>query len=231
MEYKYKLLKATVDSVCNNLIIDAKLDDGQKIVAFCGSPSIAEQCKKGGVIWIKRTTNPHRIVKFNVAFIEIDGALIFANPKYDKSLFLEAFENDLLDEFDKYDECTVIDDGETSLGADFVLSNKHDDKCFVYATSIYQKRDSYAVFPHTINFFEMRVFEELMNRKEQGHEAYVFLIVPREDCIDAKFVWDISTLASGAVYKAAQSGVKFICYGCSVKKDRIEIDHKLDILY
>ena len=77
----------------------------------------------------------------------------------------------------------------------------------------------------------MKVFEELLNRKKQGAEVYVFLIVPREDCIDAKFVWDISTLASGAVYNAAQNGINFICYSCSVTKDKIEIDHKLDILY
>ncbi len=231
MEYKYKLLRASVDAVCNNLLIDAKLEDGQKIVAFCGAPNVAGQCKKGTTVWLKRTSNPHRIVRYNVAFVEVDGTLVFANPKYDKTLFLEAFENDILKEFDKYEDCTILENSEKFSGVDFILSNSKGEKCFVYASSIYLKRDSYAVFPHTINFFEMKVFEELMRKTEQGHETYVFLIVPREDCFDAKFVWDISTLASGAVYKAAQSGVKFICYGCSVKKDSIEIDHKLDILY
>lgn len=231
MEYNYKLLKAKVDNVCNNLLIDASLEDGQKVVAFCGAPNIAEQCSKGCTIWIKRTTNPYRVVKYNVAFIETDGTLVFANPKYDKTLFLEAFENDLLEDFENYDKCMIIEDSEASLGIDFILSNQKEEKCFVYVSSIYIKRDSYAVFPHTINFFEMKIFEELMRKKEQGHEAYVVLLVPREDCIDAKFVWDISTLASGAVYKAAQAGVKFVCYSCSVKKKNIEIDHKLDILY
>ena len=46
----------------------------------------------------------------------------------------------------------------------------------------------------------MKVFEELIKRKKQGHEACVFLIVPRNDCLNARFVWDISSLASGAVY-------------------------------
>lgn len=230
MEYKYKLIKATVESVCNNIIIDAKLDDGQKITAFCGAPNIALQCTEGTVIWLKRTSNLARLVKYNVAFIEVNGTLIFANPKYDKQLFLEAFENDILEEFDKYDECAQLND-EFDEGIDFMLSNSFGDKCFVYATSIYSKRDAYAVFPHTINFFEMKVFEELLNRKKQGAEVYVFLIVPREDCIDAKFVWDISTLASGAVYDAAQNGINFICYACNVSKDKIEIDHKLDILF
>ena len=231
MEYEYKLLKAKVDSVCNNLLIDASLEDGQKVTAFCGAPNIAKQCSKNSTIWIKRTTNPYRIVKYNVAFIEADGTLIFANPKYDKTLFLEAFENDLMEDFDKYDECTVIENNESNLDVDFILSNKKEEKCFVYVTSICVKRDSYAVFPHTINFFEMKIFEELMHKIEQGHEACVFLVVPRNDCMDAKFVWDISTLASGAVYKAAQAGVKFVCYACNVAKNKVEIDHKLDILY
>ena len=231
MEYKYKLLKATVDDVCNNLLIDASLEDGQKVVAFCGSHNVAEQCSKGSIIWIKRTTNPHRIVKYNVAFVETDSTLIFANPKYNRNLFLEAFENDLLEEFEKYEKCEAIDDDEDTLGVDFILSNHSGERCFAYVTSIYMKRDSYAVFPHDINFFEMKIFEELAHKKKQGDEACVFIIVPREDCVDAKFVWDISTLASSAVYKAAQDGVKFICYSCNVKKDKVEIDNKLDILY
>jgi DNA-binding sugar fermentation-stimulating protein len=161
----------------------------------------------------------------------IDDALVFANPKYDKLLFLEAFENDILVEFDKYEECLALETEGKYCGIDFELSNSKGEKCYVYATSIYLKRDMYAVFPHTINFFEMKVFEELIKRKEQGAEVCVFLIVPRDDCLDAKFVWDISSLASGAVYNAAQNGINFVCYGCNVSKNKIEVDHKLDILY
>lgn len=231
MEYKYKLLKASVEGVCNNLLVDAKLDDGQKVVAFCGAPSIAKQCKEGTTIWLKRTSSPTRLVKYNVSFIEVGETLIFANPKYDKQLFLEAFENDVIKEFEKYDECLSLENNEDNNGIDFELSNSTGEKCFVYASSIYMKRDAYAVFPHTINFFEMKVFEEMLRRKKQGAEVCVFLIVPREDCADAKFVWDISTLASGAVYNAAQNGINFICYGCNVDKSHIEIGYKLDILY
>lgn len=231
MEYKYKLLKAYVESVCNNLIIDAKLEDGQKVTAFCGAPNIAQQCTVGTTIWLKRTSNTHRLVKYNVAFIETDGSLVFANPKYDKSLFTEAFENDIIEEFDKYDEYISLESEGKYSGIDFELSNSKGEKCYVYATSIYSKRNSDAVFPHTINFFEMKVFEELTKRKKQGAEAYVFLIVPRDDCLNAKFVWDISSLASGAVYNAAQNGITFICYSCTVSKTLIKIDHKLNILY
>lgn len=231
LEYNYKLLKAYTENVCNNLIIDARLDDGQKVTAFCGAPNIANQCQEGTVIWLKRTSNPNRLVKYNVAFIEINDTLIFANPKYDKQLFVEAFENDILEEFDKYDVCLPLGDNKDAKGIDFELSNSNGDKCYVYASSIYLKRDAYAVFPHTINFFEMKIFEEMLNRKKQGADVCVFIIVPREDCSSAKFVWDISTLASGAVYNAAQGGVKFICYSCNVSKNLIEIDHKLDILY
>lgn len=231
MEYNYKLLKAYTESVCNNLIVDAKLEDGQKVTAFCGAPNIAEQCKEGRVIWLKRTSNTSRLVKYNVAFVEIDGSLVFANPKYDKILFTEAFENDLINEFDKYDEYLALETEGKYCGIDFELSNSKGEKCYVYATSIYSKRNADAVFPHTINFFEMKVFEELIKRKKQGHEACVFLIVPRNDCLNARFVWDISSLASGAVYNAAQNGINFICYSCNVSKNLIEIDHKLDILY
>ena len=71
----------------------------------------------------------------------------------------------------------------------------------------------------------------MMKIKKRGIDVCVFLIAPREDCLDAKFIWDMDSLASGAVYNAAQNGIEFICYGCNIKKNCIEVDHKMNIVY
>lgn len=231
MEYNYKLLTAEVTEVHNNLIADAKLKDTQVVSAFCGAVEIAEMCKSGTKIWIKRTSNPRRLVKYNISFVETDCGMIFANPKYNRQLFQEAFDKGIITDFAQYKYCKPLNENDNANGIDFELSNDAKQKCFVFVTSIYDKSGEYAVFPHAINFFEMKIFEEMNKHQQNGDEVCVFMIAPREDCLSAKFVWNINALAAASTFEAAKNGVKFLCYGCKTSKNRIEIDRKMEILY
>ena len=65
MNYNYKLLSAEVVGAYNKIIIDARLDDGQVVAAFCGAPDIAGMCSPGTRLWLKRTSRTKRLVKYN----------------------------------------------------------------------------------------------------------------------------------------------------------------------
>lgn len=231
MEYKYKLLPATVISVCNNLIVDAKLEDSQVVSAFCAAVEVADLCREGIRVWLKRSSIPKRLVKYNVAFVETPAGIVFANPKYSRQLFQEAFEQKSIVDLIDYDECISLGEDDNSKGIDFELKAKNGRSSFVFVTSIYDKIDGCAAFPHAINFFEMKMFDEMMRRKRMGADVYVFMIVPRNDCVQAKFVWHLDALAAASIFEAAKNGVKFLCYGCKVEKKQIEIDRKMEILY
>ena len=68
MDYNHKLLNAEVVDVYNKLIIDAKLDNGKIVPAFCSAPEIADMCKPGIKLLLKRTSRPKRLVKYNISF-------------------------------------------------------------------------------------------------------------------------------------------------------------------
>ncbi len=231
MEYNYKLLTAEVIEVCNNLIIDAKLEDSQQVAAFCGAVEVAKMCKPGMRLLLKRTSNSKRLVKYNVAFIETESGIVFANPKYNRQLFQEAFENNVLDDFAEYNTCIPLNINDNVSGIDFELRSDDGKKCFVFVTSLYEKQEGYAVFPQAINFFEMKILEEMKKHQKNGDDVCIFMIVPRDDCISAKFVWNLNALAAASTFEAAKNGIKFLCYGCNVAKNHIEISRKMEILY
>ena len=231
MEYNYKLLKAEVEQVYNKLIVDAKTGDGKSVTAFCPAMEIAEVCKKGMKIWLKKTSLQDRLIKYNVAFVETSDGVVFANPKYNRQLFQEAFAKGILSDFDGYDKCNPLGAQDNAKGLDFELVAENGEKCFVFVTSIYDKIEGCAAFPHAINFFEMQMFSEMQRLKLSGHKVCVFMIAPRSDCVNAKFVWSLDAVAAAAIFEAAKNGVNFLCYGCKIEKNNIEINRKMDILY
>ena len=231
MDYNYKLLAAKTEKVYNNLIIDATLENGQKVSAFCGALEIASICKKGTKIWLKRTSRKNRLIKYNVSFVEAPEGLIFANPRYSRTLFKEAFEQGLLPELGGYTVCTPLKPKDNNNGLDFELKAPDGHTAFVFVTSLYLKQDGCAVFPNAINFFELKMLDEMAKCRANGAKTYVFMIAPRQDCANAKFVWNLNPQAAASMFDAAKNGLNFLCYGCNLELNEIKIGPKLEILY
>ncbi len=231
MEYNHELVPAEVVSVYNNLIVDVCLKDGQTAAAFCGAVEIASICKPKMRVWLKRTSLANRLVPYNIAFVKTPEGMVFANPKYNRLLFIEAFEKGLLSDLTEYTKLKPLGVKDNINGMDFELSTPQGKKAFVFVTAVYDKMDGCAVFPHSTNFFEIKMLEHMSRKKRDGAEAYIFMIVPREDCVSAKFVWTLDPPAAAALFEAAKNGLNFLCYGCKVNKNRIEIDRKMEILY
>lgn len=231
VDYNYKLLPAEVVRVYNKIIVDARLDNGDVVAAFCGAPEIAEMCVSGSRLWLKRTSRGKRLVKYNISFVQTPEGLVFANPRYNRQLFQEAFHNGVLADFKEYSSCKLLSTDENVNGLDFELTNDAGKKCFVFVVPLYSKKDGCVVFPRNISFFEMKMIEEMKRRKQNGADTYVFMIVPREDCCSAKFIWSADTQGAALVFEAAENGLNFLCYGCKIAKNRIEITHKLNIVY
>lgn len=218
-------------SVCNNLIVDATLEDGQMVTAFCGAIEVAGMCKPNTPILLKRTSNTSRLIKYNVSFVKTSEGTIFANPKYNRKLFEEAFEKGLITDLKNYTNCRSLGERTKTNGLDFELTDPNGKKAFVFVISIYDKQNGNAVFPNNINFFELKMLEEMKKRRDAGAETYAFIIVPREDCLSAKFSWSLNPRAAAALFDAAQDGLNFLCYGCKLAKNSIELDRKMEILY
>ncbi len=231
MDYDYKLLPAKVVDVCNNLIVDAKLEDGQLVTAFCGAIEVAGMCKPNTSILLKRTSNTKRLVKYNISFVKTPEGTVFANPKYNRKLFEEAFEKGIITELSNYTKCRSLGERVDTNGIDFELTSPTGKKAFIFVISIYDKQNGNAVFPNSINFFELKMLEEMKKRRNEGAETYAFIIVPREDCLSAKFSWSLNPRAAAALFDAAQDGLKFLCYSCKLAQNEVELDKKMEILY
>ena len=125
----------------------------------------------------------------------------------------------------------MIDLSEKINHIDFELSNDKGEKCYVFIANMYHKDKGSAIFPAQVSFFELQMFEEMHRLRRQGHKTKVFMIAPRQDCLDVRFSWSIDPVSAAKIFDEAKNGLEFICYGCKIDKKGISIGRKLNISY
>lgn len=230
MDYDGELVAGTAKELIGNLIVDVELNDGKIEPAFCGAVEIAEMCRQGMPVLLLREADDTRILKNKLLFLKTSGGWIFADPKYNRALFKEAFVAKKIEELCQYKSCRALKHSEAK-GIDFELTGENGEKGFVFVTSIYNKKDGCAAFPQKMNFFEMKMLEEMRSKIVSGAKVFILMIAPREDCDKAKFSWDIDPLAAAAMYDAAKFGINFICYNCKIEENNISLHQKMRIIY
>lgn len=231
MQYRHELFPAIVVKRFNSMIIDIKLSDDSVVPAFCSRKEINSICTEGMEVFVKRTTNKNRIIKYKIEYINKNGHLIFTSPRYEERLFKEAFDNKKISELWRFKECRHIDPDDHLPHIHYELSDEKGKKCYVYITTLYGLQAGCAVFPIDINFFEIEMFEEMRKLRVAGHETIAFMIVPQSNCQEAKFIWTQAPVAAAKIFEEAKNGLQFICYGCNVDKTRVSVSEKIEITY
>ena len=68
------------------------------------------------------------------------------SPVYTERLMEEAFADGLLADFAAYDSLRRIEASDSVSYANLIFTNSHEEKCFVYAVTIYNKQGGNVVF-------------------------------------------------------------------------------------
>ena len=233
MIYKENLIPAKIVGSYKNLILDVELEDGDLVHAFCPETDFKQQLYPiGATALLSKSADGRRKVPYVCQMTDSGSGLIFVNYKYKNQLFIEAFSKGVLDaDFGAYSSMREIKNEDMQQIANFELQAKDGRKAYVYVVNIFNKVNDDVVFPSTINFFELEMFNQLRQMREEGAETYVFLIVPREDCSAARFVWSQDPIAAAKIFDEVKSGLKFCCYRCKVTQKSVAIDKKLEIVY
>ncbi|MFV0627383.1 MAG: DNA/RNA nuclease SfsA [Alphaproteobacteria bacterium] len=231
MIFSKKLIKGRILNCYNNLILDVELENNKKVSVFCPDFESGKKLyTQGKEVLIKRTVNKLYKLKYEIVMIKENDSFIMINYKFIPKIFEEAFEKDVFEELLDYPHLTSLKPDSNHKHVTFELYNKKNNKkCYIYLCSVYNKVDADIVFPSYLDFREMNVYNELAELRKKGLETYVFLIAPRVDTNSVKFVWNLDPIGAAKTYDEAKNGLKFVCYGCNLDKNGIEISNKIKI--
>ncbi|WP_299820944.1 DNA/RNA nuclease SfsA [uncultured Roseibium sp.] len=218
--------------VCGRLVkrykrflADVVLDeDGAEITAHCANPGSMLGLKEpGSRVWLSRSDNPKRKLKYSWEVMEADGALVGINTAHPNKLVEEALEAGRIAPLAGYHSLKrEVKYGKNSR-IDILLEGEGGSRVYVEVKNVHLMRQKgLAEFPDSVTARGAKHLAELADMVGQGHRAAMVFLVQRPDCDQISLAGDIDPTYAAAFDVAKAAGVEVYAIGCDVRLDGID---------
>ncbi|WP_434051455.1 MAG: DNA/RNA nuclease SfsA [Roseibium sp.] len=213
-------------------LADVVLDeDGSEITAHCANPGSMLGLKDAGSrVWLSRSDNPKRKLKYSWEIIEADGALVGINTAHPNKLVEEAIEDARIKELSGYASLRrEVKYGKNSR-IDVLLEGADGGRTYVEVKNVHLMRQpGLAEFPDSVTARGAKHLGELADMVAEGHKAAMVFLVQRPDCERLSLAEDIDPTYAAAFRSARDAGVEAYAIGCDVRLDGIDAVRTVEI--
>ena len=227
MNFKNRLIPGVFIKRYKRFFVDIKIN--KKIVtAHCpNTGSMKGLLKNGNKVWVTKSTNPKRKLKYTLEIIEDKKSKVGVNTHSTNEIVLDALKNGHLTEFDSnYNIRREVKFG-SNTRFDFLIEKKNF-KAFLEIKNVTLSRKNHiAEFPDAVTSRGFKHIEELLKASKKGYEVYIIFIIQRNDCKKFSIASDIDPDYSKLLFKAMKKKLKIICYDCKFLPKGIKVDKKI----
>jgi sugar fermentation stimulation protein A len=227
MKFDGKLLSGLFIKRYKRFFVDIKIKD-KIVTAHCpNTGSMQGLLNKGNKVWLIKSNNPNRKLKYTLQIIEDNGIKVGINTHLTNKIFQNALENNYIKEFNKNIEIRREVKFGSNTRFDFLITNKKY-KAFIEVKNVTLKRKSkIAEFPDSITSRGAKHIDELIKASKKGYEIYLVFIVQREDCNQLVIARDIDPEYSKLLSKAVKKKLNVLCYDCKFSSKGIKVNKKI----
>ena len=229
MDFENKLISGLFIKRYKRFFVDIKINN-QIITAHCpNTGSMYGLLKKGNKVWVSKSNNPNRKLKYTLEIIEDQKAKVGVNTHSTNKIVYHALKNNLIKELKNSVEIKP----ETKFGKntrfDFLIINK-DFKAFVEVKNVTLSRNKKkAEFPDAVTSRGLKHINELINASKKGYKIFILYLVQREDCNSFSIAKDIDADYEKALVKAVKNNLNILCYDCKFSSKGIKLNKKIKI--
>ena len=227
MIFENKLIAGQFIKRYKRFLVDVKIKD-KIVTAHCpNTGSMYGLLKKGNKVWLSRSNNPKRKLKYTLQIIEINKSKVGVNTHLTNKIVLHALKNNLIKEFDKKIQIKP----ETKFGLntrfDFLIM-KNNSKIFLEVKNVTLSRiKGLAEFPDAVTTRGLKHIDELIKANKKGYKIFILYLVQRDDCNAFKIAGDIDPEYSESLSKAVKKKLKVLCYDCKFTSKGIKLNQKV----
>ena len=224
MNFKNKLISGLLIKRYKRFFVDIKIKN-QIITAHCpNTGSMYGLLNEGNKVWLTKSENPNRKLKYTLQFIEVNKSKVGVNTHLTNKIVLNALENNLIKEFSKDIKIKPEVRFGDSTRFDFLISKKNY-KAFIEVKNVTLKRKpKIAEFPDAITSRGAKHINELIKASKKGYKIYIAFIIQREDCDQLSIASDIDPEYSQILSKAIRNKLKVLCYDCKFSSKGIKLN-------
>ena len=230
MEFTKSLIKGKLVKRYKRFFADIKLNKNI-ITAHCpNTGSMMGLTNTNNDVWISKSDNPKRKLKFTLEIIKVKNNLVGVNTHLANKIVHHGLTHNLIDEFKKCDQIKpeVFFNKETRF--DFLV-NKKNQKIFIEVKNVTLFRsDKIAEFPDAITSRGLKHLKTLIDAIKKGYKSYIVFLVQIQGMKYFKIAKDIDKEYYQNYLIAKKAGVNFLAYRCKISPNEIKIEKKLKII-
>ena len=229
MNFENKLLSGVLIKRYKRFFADVKIKN-KKITAHCpNTGSMQGLLKKGNKVWLTKSNNPNRKLKYTLQIIEVEGSKVGINTHITNKIFLNALQKNKIKELGKNIEIKREVKFGSNTRFDFLVTNKTE-KAFVEVKNVtLARKPKIAEFPDAVTSRGLKHIVELLRASKKDYKIYLAYIIQRDDCNKFTIAKDIDPEYSNLLTKAVKKKLKILCYDCKFTSKGIILDKKIKV--
>ena len=227
MNFENKLISGLFIKRYKRFFVDIKIND-KIITAHCpNTGSMYGLLKKGNKVWISKSNNQNRKLKYTLEIIEDKSSKVGVNTHSTNKIVHHALQNNLIDEFNNISEIKSEIKFGLNTRFDFLVSNKKS-KAFIEVKNVTLSREkSLAEFPDAITTRGLKHINELLKASKKNYKIFILYLIQRDDCKSFTIAKDIDPNYAIALGKAVKNKLKILCYDCKFSSKGIKLNNKI----
>jgi sugar fermentation stimulation protein A len=229
MNFENKLISGLFVKRYKRFFVDIKIKN-QIITAHCpNTGSMYGLLKEGNKVWVSKSKNPNRKLKYTLEIIEDKNVKVGINTHSSNKIVHHALKNNLIKELQNLKEIKP----ETKFGIntrfDFLVIDK-DGKAFVEVKNVtLSRKKKIAEFPDAVTARGLKHINELLNASKKKFKIYILYLVQRDDCDSFSIAVDIDNNYAKALSQAIKKKLNILCYDCKFSSKGIKLNKKIKI--
>jgi len=231
MDFENELIPGVLIKRYKRFFVDIKLKN-KIITAHCPNPgSMIKLLNKGNPVWITKSKNEHRKLKYTLQIIQVDKIKICINTHVTNKIVQEAINKGSIKELKNFNIIRPEKKFGENTRFDFFLLNKvTNKKAFLEVKSVsLQRKNHHAEFPDSVTSRGKKHLENLVIANKEGYESYLFFLIQIEKCKSFAIASDIDPEYYKVFNNVLKKNVNVICYDCKFTNKGIEINKKIDL--
>ena len=227
MNFENKLILGVFIKRYKRFFVDVKIDK-ETVVAHCpNTGSMFGLLKEGNKVYLTKSNNPNRKLKYTLQIIECNGTKVGVNTHLTNKIVLEGLKDNLIKEMSRDIQIKPEVKFGDNTRFDFLVTKKNY-KAFIEVKNVtLSRKKGVAEFPDAITSRGAKHIEELIKASKKGYKIYILYVIQREDCKKFEIAVDIDPEYSKLLSKAVKKKLNILCYDCKFSLKGIKLNNKI----
>ena len=229
MNFEKTLISGVLIKRYKRFFVDVKIGNNITTAHCPNTGSMMGLLRKGNRVWLSKSDNPKRKLKYTLQIIENKKSKVGINTHLTNKIVLDALKNKIIKRFKNVDSIKQEVKFGLNTRFDFLIT-KNNKKSFIEVKNVtLSRKDGLAEFPDSITSRGLKHINELLKAKKKGYTVYLLYIIQRDDCWKFEFAKDIDPEYCKLLSKAVKKNLNVLCYDCKFSTKGIKLNQSIKI--